>query len=154
MLYQAIVYSKLDYGCSIGPIIQYQSRQLDINNTGLKLALKWHPKVNEALLEERLFKLFMRYHLKTRACINNPAHHALYGFDRITTDIYFLMPNLFCVPHDTQLSTRNPSIQSNETISLKEWTNVGSPNKKPRPNSTSIMTLTDHMMRSTLADPK
>ena len=43
---------------------------------------------NEATLEERWLKLSKHYYLKTRACIDNPAHHALHEFDQITRDLY------------------------------------------------------------------
>ena len=35
----------------------------------------------------------MHYYLKTRACINNPAHHALHENDRTTRDLYVPKPN-------------------------------------------------------------
>ena len=67
-------------------------RQLDsIHNSGLKLALgvfctspvsSLYTEANEAPLEERQLKLSMHYYLKTRACIDNPAHHALHEFDQ------------------------------------------------------------------------
>ena len=39
-----------------------------------------YTEANEARLEERRLKLSMHYYLKTRACIGNPAHHALHEF--------------------------------------------------------------------------
>ena len=33
------------------------------------------------------------YYVKTRACIDNPAHHALHKFDRTTRDVYAPRPN-------------------------------------------------------------
>ena len=69
-------------------------RQPDsIHNSGLRLALRafctspvssLYTEANEAPLEERLLKLSMHYYVKTRACIDNPAHHALHEFDRTT----------------------------------------------------------------------
>ena len=35
----------------------------------------------------------MHYYVKTRACIDNPAHHALHEFDRTTRDLYAPRPN-------------------------------------------------------------
>ena len=35
----------------------------------------------------------MNYYLKTRACIENPAHHALQEFDQTTRDLYAPKPN-------------------------------------------------------------
>ena len=48
---------------------------------------------NEAPLEERRLKLSMHYYVETRACIDNPAHHALHKFDRTTRDLYAPRPN-------------------------------------------------------------
>ena len=45
-------------------------------------------EANEAPLEERRLKLSMHYYVKTRACIDNPAHHGLHEFDRTTRDLY------------------------------------------------------------------
>ena len=100
MLYQAIVRSKLDYGCIVyGTVSNTNLRQLDsIHNSGSRLALgafctspvsSLYTKVNEAPLEERRLKLSMHYYLKTRACIDSPAHHALHEFDQ-TNQIYML----------------------------------------------------------------
>ena len=44
-------------------------------------------------LEERRLKLSMNYYLKTRACTDNPAHHALHDFDPTTKDLYLPTPN-------------------------------------------------------------
>ena len=95
MLYRAIIRSKLDYGCVV---YGTNLRQLDnIHNTGLRLALgafctspvsSLHTETNEAPLEERRLKQSMNYYLKTRDCIENPAHHALHEFDRTTRDLY------------------------------------------------------------------
>ena len=66
---------------------------LMLYRAGLRLALgafctspvsNLHTEANEASLEECRLKLSMHYYLKTRACLNNPAHHALHEFDRIT----------------------------------------------------------------------
>ena len=43
-----------------------------------------YAETNEAPLEERRLKLSMNYYLKTRACIENPARHALHEFDQTT----------------------------------------------------------------------
>ena len=99
MLYRAIVRSKLDYGCIVyGTASNTNLRQLDsIHNSGLSLALgafctspvsSLYTEANEAPLEERRLKLSMHYHVKTRACIDNPGHHALHEFDRTTRDLY------------------------------------------------------------------
>ena len=81
----------------------HQLRQLDsIHNSGLRLALgtfctspvsSLYTEANEAPLEERRLKLSMHYYVKTRACIDNPAHHALHEFDRTTKDLYAPRPN-------------------------------------------------------------
>ena len=128
--------------------------QLDsIHNSGLRLALgafctspvsSLYTEANEAPLEERRLKLSMHYYVKTRACIDNPAHHALHEFDRTTRDLYAPRPNgrggmtrprappiglkieeamtsaeinaeLVCPPEDTKLSTRNAWLRSQET---------------------------------------
>ena len=92
MLYRAIVCSKFDYGCIVyGTALNTNLRQLDsIHNSGLRLPLgefctstvsSLYTEANEAPLEERRLKLSMHYYVKTRACINNPAHHALHEFD-------------------------------------------------------------------------
>ena len=82
---------------------QIQSNQLDsIHNSGLRLALgafctslvsSLYTEANEAPLEEQRLKLSMHYYVKTRACVDNPAHHALHEFDRTTRDIYAPRPN-------------------------------------------------------------
>ena len=41
-------------------------------------SLSLYTEANEAPMEERRLKLSMHYYMKTRACINNPAHHALH----------------------------------------------------------------------------
>ena len=104
ILYRANVRSKLDYGCIVyGIASNTDLRQLDsIHNSGLGLALgaictgpvsSLYTEVNEAPLEERRFKLSMHYYLKTRACIDNRAHHALHEFDRTTRDLYAPRPS-------------------------------------------------------------
>ena len=52
-----------------------------------------YTEANKAPLEEHRLKLSMHYYVKTRACIDNPAHHALHEFDRITRDVYAPRPN-------------------------------------------------------------
>ena len=73
-----------------------------IHNSGLRLALgafctspvsSLYTEANEAPLEERRLKLSMHYYVKTRACIDNPAHYALHEFDRTTRDLYAPRPN-------------------------------------------------------------
>ena len=104
MLYRAIVRSKLDYGCIVyGTASNTDLRQLDsIHNSGLRLALgafctspgsSLYTEANEAPLEERRLKLSMHYYLKTRACIDSPAHHALHEFDQTNRDWYAPRPN-------------------------------------------------------------
>ena len=94
----------IDYGCTVyGTASNTNLRQLDsIHNSGLRLALgafrtspvsSLHTEANEAPLEERRLKLSMHYYVKTRACIENPAHHALHEFDRTTRDVYAPRPN-------------------------------------------------------------
>ena len=104
ILYRAVVRSKLDYGCMVyGSESNTDIRQLDsIHNSGLKLALgafytspvsSLYTEANEAPLGERCLRLSMHYYLKTRACIDNPAHHALHEFDRTTRELYAPRPN-------------------------------------------------------------
>ena len=104
MLYRAIVRSKIDYGCIVyGTASNTSLRQLgSIHNSGLRLALgafctspvsSLYTEANEAPLEERRLKLSMHYYVKTRACIDNPAHYALHEFDRTTRDLYAPRPN-------------------------------------------------------------
>ena len=99
MLYQATVCSKLDYGCIVYLTASNTNwRQLDsIHNSGLRVALgafctspisNLNMEANETPLEERRLKLCMHYYLKTRGCVDNPAHHALYEFDWTTRDLY------------------------------------------------------------------
>ena len=52
-----------------------------------------YAETNEAPLEERRLNLSMNYYLKTRACIENPAHHALHEFDQTTRDMYAPKPD-------------------------------------------------------------
>ena len=49
-------------------------------------------EANEAPLEECQLKLSMNYYLKTRACTDIPAHHALHEFDPNTRDLYLPRP--------------------------------------------------------------
>ena len=104
MLDRAIVRSKLDYGCSVyGTASNTNLRQLDsIHNSGLTLALgafctssisSLYTEANETPLEERRLKLSMHYYLKTRACVDNTAYHALHEFDRATRDLHTPQPN-------------------------------------------------------------
>ena len=104
MLYRTIVRSKLDYGCIVyGTASNTNFRQLDsIHNAGLRLALgafctspfsSKYTEAKEAPLEERRLKLSMNFYLKTRACTDNPAHHALHVFDPTTRDLYLPRPN-------------------------------------------------------------
>ena len=150
MLYRAIVRSKFDYGCIVyGTASNTNLRQLDsVHNSGLRLALgafctspvsSLYTEANEAPFEERRLKLSMHYYVKTRACIDSPAHHALHEFDRTTRDLYAPRPNgrggmtrppappiglhdlcrdqcrIGLPPEDTQLSTRNALLWSQET---------------------------------------
>ena len=104
MLYRAIVRSKLDYGCIVyGTASSTDLRQLDsIHNARVRLALgafctspvsSMYTEANEAPLQERRLKLSMHYYLKTRACTDNPAHHALHDFDPTIRDLYLPRPN-------------------------------------------------------------
>ena len=98
MLYQAIVRSKLDYGCIVyGTTSNTNLRQLDsIRNSGLRLALRAfctspissvYTEANETPLEWCWLKLSMHYYLKTCACSDNPAH-ALHEFAWTIRDLY------------------------------------------------------------------
>ena len=104
MLYRAIARSKLDYGCIVyGTASNTDLRQMDsIHNAGVRLALgafctspvsSMYTEANEAPLEERRLKLSMHYYLKTHACTDNPAHHALHEFDPTIRDLYLPRPN-------------------------------------------------------------
>ena len=99
MLYQATVCSKLDYGCIVyGTSSNTNLRQLDsIHNYGLRLALGafctnpisgLYTENNETPLEDRRLKLSLHFYMKTRACVDNPAHHALHEFGQTTRDLY------------------------------------------------------------------
>ena len=99
MLYRAIVRSKFDYASIVyGTASNTNLWQLDsIHNSGLRLSLgafctspvsSLYAEANEAPLEERRLKLSMHYYVKTRACIDNPAHHALHELDRTTRNVY------------------------------------------------------------------
>ena len=96
--------SKFDYGCIVyGTASNTNLWQLDsIHNFGLRLALgafctspvsSLYTEANEAPLEEHRLKLSMHYYVKTRACVDNPAHHALHEFDPTTRDLYAPRPN-------------------------------------------------------------
>ena len=103
MLYRAILHSKLDCGCVVYGSASNTFLQLDsIQNCGLGIALgafcispvsSLYTEANDSLLQERRLKLSMHHYLKTRACIDNPAHHALHEFERTATDLYAPMPN-------------------------------------------------------------
>ena len=104
MLYQAIVWSKLDYGCIVyGTASNTDLRQLDsIHNAGVRPELgafctspvsSMHMEANEAPLGERRLKLLMHYYLKTRTCTDNPAHHTLHEYDPTIWDLYLPRPN-------------------------------------------------------------
>ena len=92
MLYRPIVRSKLDYDCIVyGTTSNINLRQLNsIHNSGLRLTLgafctspisSLYTEANEIPLEGCWLKLSMYYYLKTRACVDNPAHHALHEYD-------------------------------------------------------------------------
>ena len=155
LLYWAIFHSKVYYGCIVyGSASNTDLRQLDtIHNSGLRLALgafctsrvpSLYTEANGAPLQERRLKLSMHYYLKARACINNPAHHALYEFDRTTKrficsqakwerrhdptpdrsrwsqsgrshDLCRDQCRISLPPEDIQLSTRNTRLRSQET---------------------------------------
>ena len=104
MLYRTIVRSKPDYGCIVyGTASSGNLRQLDsIHNAGLRLALgafctipvsSMCTEANETPLEERRLKLSMHHYLKTRACTDDPAHHALHEFDPTTGELNLSKPN-------------------------------------------------------------
>ena len=104
MLYHDIIRFKFDYGCTVyGTASNTNLWQLDsIHQSGLRLALgafctspvsSLYPEANEAPLEERRLKLSVHYYVKTCACIDNPAHHALHEFDGTTRDLYAPRPN-------------------------------------------------------------
>ena len=93
-----LYHSTLDYGCIVyGRASNTNLQQLDsIHNAGLRLALgtfctspvsSMYMEANEASLEERWLKLTMNYYLKTLACTDNPAHHALHEFGPTTRDL-------------------------------------------------------------------
>ena len=153
MLYSAIVHSKFYYGCIVYGTSSNADLQLDsIHNSGLRLALgacctspvpSLYTEASKAPLEECQLKLSSHCYLKTRACIDNPAHHVLHEFDQTTRDLYAPRPNraggmtrpgssrwsksrgshdlcrdqclIGLPPEDTQLSTRNARLRSQET---------------------------------------
>ena len=163
MLYWTIVYSKLDYGCIVyGTASNTNIWQMDsIHNTWLRLALgafctspvsSLYTEANKAPLGESRLKLSIHYYLETRACIENPAHHALqkficshakwerkddpapdnscwsqcrgiHGFGR---DQYRISLPLWGYPAFHQECTITIT---RDTTSLKEWENVWSPDK-------------------------
>ena len=140
--------------------------QLDsIHNFGLRLALgafctspisSLYTEANETPLEERRLKLSMHYSLKTHACIDNPAFHALHEFDWTTRDLHAPWPNrrggltqppalaiglkveaaMASADINAKLvcPCRHPTFHQERTItiprdtpSLKEWANIWSP---------------------------
>ena len=168
-------------------------RQLDsIHNAGIRQALgafctspvsSMYTEANGAPLEEGRLKLSMHYHLKTRACTDNPVHHAQHEFDPTTRDLYFPRPNgrggmarlptqpnpMFKLEEamtSTKIDIDNWSapwehqifrLERTNTIQktqphLREWVNLWSLERRPKPNSESIMILKDHMMKSALTD--
>ena len=64
--------------------------------TGTSQVSSIHTETNEAPLEQPRLKLFMNYYLKTRACIDNLAHHALQELEPTTRDLYLSKPNGKC----------------------------------------------------------
>ena len=103
-----------------------------------------YTEAKEAPLEERRLRLSMHYYVKTRACIDNRAHHALHEFHRTTRYFYAARPSgiggmtrppappiglkveeamtsaemnaeLVCPPKGIQLPTRNARLWSQET---------------------------------------
>ena len=192
MLYRAIVRSKLDYGCIMyGTASNTNLQQLDsTHNSGLRLALgafstspisSLYAEANETLLEERPLKLSMHYYLKTRACVDNPAYHALHEFDLTTRDLHTPRPNrrggmtrppapaiglkveaaMASAMTNWSAPWGHPAFHQERTItiprdttSLKEWANVWSLEKKPKLTSMSIMKHKDHMMKFTQIAPK
>ena len=195
MLYCAIVRSKFDYGCIVyGAASNTNLRQLDsIHNSGLRLALgafctspvsSLYTEANGAPLEERRLKLSMHYYVKTRACIDNPAHHALHEFDQTTRDLYAPRPNgrggmtqTPAPPIGLKVEEAMTSAEINAELvcplrtpnfppgthdydpkrhNLVEGVkiNAWSPDKKPRLSSMSFVKHKDHMMKSTLMAPK
>ena len=51
-------------------------------------------QANETPLEEHRLNLAMHYYRKSRACIDNPAHHALHEFGWSIRDLYAPRPNV------------------------------------------------------------
>ena len=95
MQYRAIVRFKLDYGCIVyGTASNNDLCRLD---AAVRLTLgsfctnqvsNMYTEANEAPLEESRLKLSMHCYMKTRACTENPAHHALHEFDPTIRDLY------------------------------------------------------------------
>ena len=181
MLYRKIVRSKLDYGCIVyGTASSANLRQLDsIHNAGLRLAFgafctspvsSMYMEANETPLEQRRLKLSMHYYLKTRACTDNPAHHALYEFYPTTRDLYLSKPNgkggmtrpptqpvglkveealtsaeidaeMVCPWRCQAFHLEHINTILRDTASLKEWVNLWSQEKRLGPNSMSITML-------------
>ena len=194
ILYRAIVRSKFDYGCIVyGTASNTNLRQLDsVHNSGLRLALgafctspvsSLYTEANEAPLEERRLKLSMHYYVKTRACIDSPAHHALHEFDRTTRDLYAPRPNgrgsmtrppappiglkveeamtsaeinaeLVCPLRTPNFPPGTHDYDPKRHDHIEGVYNAWSPDKKPRLSSMSNVKHKDHMMKSTLMAPK
>ena len=66
----------------------------------------------------------MHYYLKTRACTDNPAHHALHEFNPTIRDLYLPRPN--GRGGMTRTLTQHMSMIQRNTTSLREWVNVWS----------------------------
>ena len=98
-----LIQARLQMYIVYGTASNTDQRQLDsIHNAGVRLALgafctspvsSMYTEASEAPLEERRLKLSMHYYLKTRACTDNPTHHALHEFDQTIRDLYLPRPN-------------------------------------------------------------
>ena len=194
MLYRAIVRSKFDYGCIVyGMASNTNLRQLDsIHNSRLSLALgafstspvsSLYTEANKAPFEERRLKLSMLYYVKTRACIDSPAHHALHEFDRTTRDLYAPRPNGrggMTRPPAPPIGLKVEEAMTSAEINAEMVCHLRTPNFPPgthdydpkrhdliegvsicmisrqeaQVSSMSFVKYKDHMMKSTLMAPK
>ena len=139
-----------------------------------------YTEANEAPLEERRFKLFMHYYLKTCACIDNPANHAPHEFDWTTWDLYVPRPNGrggMTRPPAPPVSLKVEAVMASAEINARPIcplqttyfppgtqnynakkhslidgvkANVWFPDKKSRLSYMRIVKHKDHMMKSTL----
>ena len=144
-------------------------RQLDsIHKSGLRLALgafctspvsSLYTEVNEAPLEERWLKLSMHYYVKTRACIDNPAHQALHEFEWTNRDLYAPRPNGrgdMTRPPAPPIGLKVEEAMTSAEINAELVCPLRTPNFPPGTHDYKSVSWStkDHMMKPTLMTPK